>query len=311
MSTHETESSLHALGLEAAVESWCKLHDPTEAAKLTSYREGRLSERLSLEAVTGSKSGLVAGLTLGGNNKGRALEAGNDLIKLVDANAPQSKTLDAFRKAPLNGIATIMQMSRSAAGYNPAKIAEPGMDDTAVQEQNRLAYNAYLNNLTDCPLVDIAYSDALRLHEASQDFNKLVDSMAEAFEGVIKEDYNAIKQSLIKLAKAALSWQTVKQKQYVFSQSVVSSSEKGRSKEYTIQIMASSVAMVADTYKGATTTQTDFDVYNTRLTFQGSMWPDFSDQFYQNKVTRISDWATSMNTPAKEGFNKKTCFDKP
>jgi len=287
----------------SAASSWLALNDPILGAELARYYEAMSPRGLEAPADP-PKSGVVSSATLIGNDRDRALKDSRDLKNLL--NKPEGA--EYFRKTPLDGCTSIMNMARVAAGFNPAIVTEPGAGE-AEQLKSVRTYNAYVDRLLSAPFFDLAMSDVKEHTKQSSDWNVLIDGIADLFEGVMAEDKASIRKSLVALAKAATSRVRTSQRQYLFTQSVLGANRTGAALEYDVNIYSSVVVMEADEGKGGTTSQTHYQIRRTRLIFRTNEWPQFADKVWAKQVTAVDDWLSGNSTPVDSSYKKTLCIE--
>jgi len=288
----------------AAASSWLAMNDPVQGATLSRYYES-LSPR-GLESTGKTTSGVVSNATLIGSDRDRVLNASKELKNLL--NKPEG--VNHFRSNPMDGCTSVMNMARVASGFNPALMAEPGAGE-AEQLRNVRTYNDYISRLMSAPFFNFEFNDKKNLVEAKSDWNALVDSISDLFEGVMAEDKASIRKGLVALIKAATSRVRTEQRQYLFTQSVLRAGTSGSSLDYNVNIYSSEVVMIADEGKGGTSTQASYQVLRTKLTFRSDEWPNWADRVWAKQVTTVDDWLDGNSTPADPAYNKKLCIEKP
>src|SRR4051812_47045079 len=62
---------------------------------------------------------------------------------------------ERFKRNPMDGCTSVMNMARVGSGFNPAKVAEPGQA-AQLNFRNRAAYIDYINRLKSAPFYTTA-----------------------------------------------------------------------------------------------------------------------------------------------------------
>jgi hypothetical protein len=76
-----------------------------------------------------------------------------------------------------------------------------------------------------------------------------------------------------------------------------------------VSIYSSYVNMSADTGKGATTTQAEYQVNRRKLKFRADLWPDHAEMVWNRRALSIRDWLDANTTLADPKFNKRLCIE--
>ena len=197
-----------------------------------------------------------------------------------------------------------MGIAQRRAGFNPAVIGSPGTDEDA-HRANVNSFNEYVQELSGSPLFTLSLADTLTLRRTSKDFNVLVDEIAGLFQGIAVSDVGMIRQGLVSLAKAAISRMRTQQRQFLFTQSVLQC--YGNLVE--VSIYSSYVSMYADSAKGATTTQAEYQVNRRKLGFRTDLWPDNAEMVWNRQTLSIRDWINANTTISDPQFKKRLCID--
>ena len=287
--------------LIAAADSWLALNDPSHAENLARFHA------MNRFAVLGAEPGRVVSKTaLVGDDRDTVLRNSQQLKGLLG----QPDGADHFADCPMDGCTSIMNMARVAAGFNPALMGV-GNDPQKQAETDALnltTYNDYVTRLLKAPFFNLDMNDAKSLSKQSSDWSALIEQIAGLFEGVQKEDFESIRKSLVALASTAVSHQGTAQTANLFTQSVLGASNDGKTLNYTVNIYSSHVSMISSTDKGATTTQSDFQIRRTKLTFRVNEWPQFAAKVWAKQVTTVDDWLSTNDTPKGNTPTDKVCL---
>ena len=273
--------------LDKAVASWIALNDPVETETLSAFNEPFL-EAASAASVGIPVKPVIQKTVLIGSERDTVLRNSQELKAVL--NAPSG--LEQLRRNPMDGCTSVMNMARVASGFNPAKAPEPGKS-AEFNARNRAAYSSYLGRLTDAPFFAIALDDTQPISRTTSDWNGLIAQMVGLFEGIDQNDLNSIRTSLVQLANISASHQGQPQSEDLFAQSVLSANP---AQNYTLHMYYSNVSMLSSSNKGATSTQTNFNVRRTKLTFRTADWPRLAEQVWAKQVTTVVDWLAGNDT---------------
>jgi len=278
--------------LISAIDSWILLNDPTHSKNLANFND---SLNLSVIQPIGPPGSVASGGLLVGNDRDNVLQNSKELKEKL--NTPAG--LDQFIKCPMDGCTSLLNMARVASGYNPALM---GVETDPIKKaqadaKNLASYNEYINRVMKAPFFNLELSDSKTITKTSSDWNALVDDIASLYEGIIKEDLDSIKKSLVTITKAAMSRQGSLETANLFTQSVLGAINNGTEAYYTVNIYSSHVAMVSNSSKGGSSTQSDFEIRRTKLKFRTSDWPNFAEKVYKKHVTAVDDWLETNISP--------------
>lgn len=242
----------------------------------------------------GGEAGMpvVSGAVLIGPERARTLanakiiKRGRAAMLSAAAGGPVEDALKAFREDAMNGATSILEMCRSAAGYNPLDLKDP---------KKKEKHDLYINKVMTAPFFSLVYSNAQRLEHKSKNWDALIDAITDTFEGIAAEDKVQVAKSLGTLAKAAASQESSRQTEDLFVQSVLSANPG----QYDVFIYTSHVELQADKSKGSSSKQSLFEIARAKLRFRAVEWPMLADKVWARKVKTTDDWLDENN--AKEG----------
>jgi len=286
-----------------SLEAWCQSNNPLrQGLRHTQTRKHLTLLENTLEATDGS-SYTVSNAALVGNEAASArsssLQAKMNLPSDGSNPSTSNPFIQAFVNAPAAGATTMLDMARMASGFDP-------LDPTNID--NVSAFHAYLNEVSNNPMFFLEMADRRTLKIREQDFSRLINTIADLFEGLSTEDVVKIKEGLTNLAEAATSTKDIRQSTDLFAQSAV----EVDGGEITLYLYYSSVAMIVHNGK-STTQQTDYTVMMTRLRFQREFWNEITAGVVaQHHFKDLFDWLEGNSTKVGDdqpGVNQpKLCF---
>jgi len=185
-------------------------------------------------------------------------------------------------KNPIAGCTSVMDIALRRSGYNPL---DP------VQAGNYSSYLAYVTEIVKAPFFHLNYADQKTLHQSSSDWDKLINSAVELFDGIIAEDKDRIVKGLQQLAHSATATSDTEQKLNVFSQQAISVNTNVIS----VGIYYSSVSMIEHNGKH-TTKQSDFVVNRAFLNFRLDEWPSWAGKVAATQTASVDDWLSGNNS---------------
>jgi hypothetical protein len=204
-----------------------------------------------------------------------------------------------FKKRPMDGCTSLLNMARVKAGFNPTA----GMTGT-----NATAYADFIKRVMACPLFNLDMNDQQSVHRDSSDYDQLIDAVVNTFDGVESEDKDKIKTSVQNLVKAAASNSNTTETTDLFVQNVLYAGDSSSNQPaYAIYIYSSHVQMTDNKSKGHHSMQEDFSVQRTKLTFRINDWQYFSDAVWGKQHTSVDDWLDDNTTPAGNSTTLVTC----
>ncbi|ABX07714.1 hypothetical protein Haur_5086 (plasmid) [Herpetosiphon aurantiacus DSM 785] len=265
------------------VHDWLRVNDPAyyqayhASETITGFRQ-RL--QLAEDPVTS----VVSNARLVGNNADAVLNDSRALQAAI-STATQAQGLSQFKKNPMDGCTSVMNIARIAANFNPITPNITG---------NYQAYNTYIEKILSAPFFNLNFTDIKVVNQSSSNWNEAIDSFVNLFEGILDSDRSKIKEGLVALTKAATSHLNQKQEQQLFVQNVLQADTNA----YTIAIYYSQVELVEDSKKGGTTKQSTFKVARTLLSFRVNEWPYFAEAVWGKHVQTVIDWLNVNTTTA-------------
>ncbi|MGN0612860.1 MAG: hypothetical protein ACI4JB_03090 [Porcipelethomonas sp.] len=201
------------------------------------------------------------------------------------------KAIEQFKKYPILGCTTVLDMARVASGYDPN-----GDMDAA----NKAKYQNYVNRILGCPFFHLVMNEHQTFHRQESSWADAIDQISNLFSGVAAKDKDKISQSIKNLANAVSSKSNTRQGTSLFSVSALNSDE------HTVEayIYSSNISMVESKSKGSDSKQTDIDIYKTNLSFDTEMWPYYAKMVFEKHFKLIEDWLNDNTTvPGNEKTN--------
>jgi hypothetical protein len=205
--------------------------------------------------------------------------------KSLKSKAGTPEGLEEFKKDPLNGATSVLNIARTNAGYNPLDLAD---------KDRKKKFDDFLRRVLSAPFFSLQFSQVKHMEHRSKNWDELIDAIASTFEGIAKEDKAAIAKSLGSLAKAAASSESSRQSEDLFVQNVLNAEPN----VYDIYIYSSRVEMSLDKEKGSTTKQTNFDLATAKLRMITADWPYVAQKVWDKKWRTVDDWMDDNITPA-------------
>lgn len=231
--------------------------------------------------------------TLPGGNQVIAVPSaaivGGDAVNYAKADAAIKKAgsnVDELARiladSPINGCTTVMDIALKHSNYNPLNPAQAG---------NFNAYLKYVQAIATAPFFHVNFADTKRISEQSQNWDNLINEIANLFDDATSQDKERIAKGLKRLAHAATSTSDKKQTLNVFSQSTIAQNSSAIS----VAIYYSAVEMIEHQGKH-TTRQADYTVNRSVLNFREEQWPVFAPAVAKRQVTRVEDWLVTNNS---------------
>ena len=273
------------VSLKNLVNGWISDNDPLMFKNIKSTK--KVSEVKSISVAPEESTNIAAASALiTGNCNYIEIDQ-----KMQTALADDSdKAIEQFKKYPILGCTTVLDMSRIASGYDP----NGDMDDA-----NKEKYQNYVNRVLKCPFFHLVLNEHQTFHRQESSWNDAINEISNLFSGVAVKDKDKISQSIKNLANAVSSNSNTRQGTSLFSVSALNSDE------HTVEayIYSSNISMIESKSKGSDSKQTDIDIYKTNLSFDTEMWQYYAEQVFEKHLKLIEDW---LNDNTTEPGNLKT-----
>ena len=268
------------------VESWlqsCDAKAPQPMAVAMAAATARVPKLGELFAAGRGASGVISNAQLAAKGARDSILANSRALKERIAADDYEGGLQLYREQPIDGCTSIMNIARVAADFNPLQPDHHG---------NVERFKDYTARLASAPFFNLGLSDTQVQNRESEDWDDLIDSMVETFEGVEASDKARIRQGLTSLAQAAGSRSETKNTETLFVQNVLQTTGP----RIDVMIYYSKVEMEESKRKGATSKQTTFTVSRSNLIFRTADWPHFAEKVWQRQITAVDDWLDGNTT---------------
>lgn len=246
-----------------SMESWIHVNHPESHRRILTPE---ISDRLLMMAKSADPPALAPSMAC-----------------LTGQDADSAKNNSDWKNNPLLGAVNLAQMARNAAGYNPTNLDDAGATSTQ--------YEDFLRRLVTCPLYNIKLSDRVHVKRETSDWNDVINSIADTFEGIAEKDKGSIVKGLKNLAQAASSKMKTEQTQAVFVQNAMEVD-----KVISLYLYSSKTSFYEDKGKGYDTKSNEFDVLRLRLEFQQQLWPDWWEKVKKAFDGSVDDWINDNKT---------------
>jgi hypothetical protein len=274
------DSDLEVFGSE--IDRWMSDNDPANPARALSMAAGLGTAARAWATPPDDAKAVLSNARLVGRDMNIAVDDSRALKTLIEAK-DYEQGLARFRAQPLDGCTSIMNIARVASGFNPLLPDVKG---------NVERFQDYTRRILSAPFFNLGYADSKTEIRQSEDWDDLIRSIVELFEGIEKEDRDRIKDGLANLAIAAGSRSGTKQTQNLFVQNVLQLDGGTLS----IFIYYSSVVLQEDKVKGSTSRQSEFTIARSKLVFRTGDWPAFAERVWKKQVTVVDDWLDDNTT---------------
>jgi hypothetical protein len=208
---------------------------------------------------------------------------GSKALKALINEKDYEQGLARFKVQPMDGCTSVMNIARTAAGFNPLN---PDVTDNVQRFQD------YTRRVLSAPFFNLGYADTKTEVRESEDWNVLIRAIVGLFDGVKDEDRERIKDGLTTLAEAATSRSGTKQKQNLFVQNVLQLDGGTLS----VFVYYSSIVLQEDKDKGSTSRQSEFTIARSKLVFRSGDWPYFAEKVWKKQVSVVDDWLDDNTT---------------
>jgi hypothetical protein len=227
---------------------------------------------------------------------GSRAEEGLKNAKVIKSAPTTDAQFEAFKNDYATACSTILDISRAGAKFNPTNPTDPKAKEK---------YLDYLNRVQKAPFFTLMEASREVIKSESKNYDQLIDSVADTFQGLVEKNKKAIVQGLANLAKVAANTESTKQTKDLFLQSVLSADEV-----YSVYLYTCHVDMESATKKGIKEQQSLFEVSTTRLQFKPPVWALGARKVFDKTVKTVDDWLDD-NTTEAEGDSFKLCLTEP
>ncbi len=274
------------VSLKNLVDGWLSANDPL---MFQSTKSTKRASEVALVSVSPEQSTNIASSS--------ALITGSCDYAEIDKNMKAAigddpeKAVEQFKKYPILGCTTVLDMARVASGYDP---------NGDMNDANKAKYQDYVNRVLKCPFFHLVMNEHQTFHREESSWSDAIGQISNLFSGVAAKDKEKISQSIKNLANAVSSRSNTRQGTSLFSVSALNSDE------HTVEayIYSSNISMMESKSKGSDSKQTDIDIYKTNLSFDTEMWQYYAKKVFEKHFKLIEDWLDDNTTePGDEKTN--------
>lgn len=208
--------------------------------------------------------------------------AAPSMAAITGSNAESATSNTDWETNPALGAVNCANMARNAAGYVP-KLLGPNSDKSKFEDFKR--------RIMTCPLYTIKLADTLDITRKDENWNTLINAIADTFTGIADKDKGSIVKGLKSLAQAASSKMEQNEQQNVFVQNVVNVDDV-----ISYYLYDSQTTFYEKKGKGYDTKQATFKVLRLRLEFQSALWPDWWHKVKEAYDGTMDDWLNDNKT---------------
>ena len=264
--------------------------------------EGHLLKAHSLFRMENSGDSSVSGQnTIAiGDQAARQAEVGNALNQAIkDQN--QSEIIDILANNPGNAVTSILGLAKTRTTWNPL---DPD------NSKNSQGFMDFVEQILRVPYFRITQSEHPTVNYEEENYDSLIDKVAELYEGITEVNKEKVKNSIVNLAKACTSRVNTQNTDTLFVQNSIQASNN----DIVVQLEQTYMLMERShsTGKGAPKDKykTQVDVKVLELTFSSSLWTrDAAVKLAAKFVKSWDDWLNDNTTP-DTARNVTFCFGK-
>lgn len=286
----------------ASVDAWLDLQDPNTNA-IVNDTGIPLAEIFSILDMNAIEPAVVNASVIGSTG---FLEKEEELKKIVKGKdvtelspTDYQKALDEFRKNPLVGCTSVLDMARVASGYDP--------NGDIKSTKNINAFNDYLKRVLACPFFHLSYSENSSYQRREKNWDTAINEITNLFEGIEEDNKKTVRNSITSLAKAVASNKNTKQSKNLFTVSSIYAPDNRNFIE--TYMYSSSIQMEEHSKKGSDSKQTDLVIRKINLTFNSSIWNSYAEKVLKKHIKLVDDWLDDNST--KPGTEKTNlCFEQ-
>ncbi len=205
----------------------------------------------------------------------------NEIKSKMDSN--RDEAIEIFKKSPLSGCTTILDMARIASGYDP---------NGGMRGANKDNYKKYLSKVMDCPLFHLKINTCDTFNRNESSWNDAITQIADLFTGVADKDKEKIEQSIKNLTISVTSNYNTKQGTSIFSVSALNT-DKNHVEAY---IYYSDISMCESKSKGSDCKQSKLNIFKTYFDFRSDLWPVYAEKIFEKHYKAVDDWLDDNST---------------
>lgn len=261
--------------LIGSVNSWLSTNNPKNVPEVIRSKQGSNAVG-AVAAVSPDQSTNIAtsaAVVLGSSDTSAIDNAMKEAIK-----TDREKAIEQFKKYPLLGCTTVLDMARVASGYDP----NGDMNDQNTKDK----YNDYVKRIQTCPFFHLNLNEKQTLNRSETSWNDAINQISNLFTGVASKDKEKISQAVTNLANAVSSKSNTRQGTTLYSVSAINSDEH----TIDVYIYFSDISMIASSKKGSDSKQTEINITKTNLSFDTEMWEYYAEKVYDKHYKSIEDW---------------------
>lgn len=211
-----------------------------------------------------------------------------------DPNAEGKAIFEDPKNLP-TAISTIMGHTQKKANFHPAAQSPKEVAAT---------YPQYLIGMDNTPFFHLIKNDYVKKSFHSKDYNKLIDEVADLYEGVSQKDVQKIKDGIVRMGKSVFGSSTAEQWNNLFSQSVINYDEKADAP--LIYVYYTTLHMKHEEGKSEVNEQ-DFVVNRADFKVLPDLIHSYADSLAKLIKTDVDDWITDSSSPTKKDV--RLCFE--
>jgi len=197
------------------------------------------------------------------------------------------------------GMQTIANIARTSADFDPLDPEGKG------NKENFLTFTQHLNDST---VLSLLRSHTIYVKSKSRQSDKLINSFADAFNGIGEENKEAIVSAVTNLASAALSYSNQVERYSNFAQNILEVDAEGN---VIFHLYYCQFQIESTERKGTIKFSSQYDVLQAVYKLTPGQWGMVREEFAEETKVSTEAWLSKFTTKPKMNADAKTpCLNK-
>lgn len=268
--------------------AWLELYDPRRAQAMRQ----RATVDLMVAAAAVPES-VPANSIVGGADAASALALDKQIAAARGPGDPTPELIRLFKRSPLTGCTSIMDMALTSSGWNPLDPRQVG---------NYAGFMNYATTLGRTPFFTQPPATGTKTLPGGKNFNALIGQVANLMPGLTNADRERITTTVLHLAHAVFGPGGGGNVQRSAMSTLFTQQALGvNSGQIQINLYFCQVAMVykhtESKHSSSTTEQSSFTVHRFTTGFQTSIWEQYAEAVAKKQITVVDEWLKKTTSP--------------
>lgn len=268
--------------------AWLELHDPR--------RVRRVMQRAPLDLLVASTElpeTIPANSIVGGSAVTAAYEADRKVGVARSSGAPTSELVELFRKSPLTGCTSIMDMALTSSGWNPLDPQVAGSYAGFLNYCSILSKTPFFTQPPPPPQQTI--------FDAGSDINAMVAQIVALIPGLSATDKERVTNTVVHMAHMVFAPGGANVSRSSMATLFVQHALAVGDIEIQVNLYFCKVRMIfqhsESKNSSSTTAQSRFEVDRVTTGFPLSIWAQYAEPVAQKQITLVDEWLKKTTSP--------------